>query len=75
MAILSPETQAKVALWRQKARDGTLTMEESREALKLLREDRLNAGATTTKASAGRSLKAQAAAVDTKSLLLKFKSA
>lgn len=75
MAILSPETQLKVAEWRRKAREGTLSVEESREALRMLREDRLSAGATVAKTAKSKSLKAQAAAVDTSALLAKFKAA
>lgn len=36
----SPELQTKIALWRQKARDGTLTQEEMREGIKFLRAER-----------------------------------
>lgn len=73
MPLLSPETLLKVAEWRQKSRDGTLSLEETREALKLLRDDRMTAGAGVPK-SAGKSMKAQAAAVDTKQLLMKLKA-
>jgi len=37
---VSPETIAKVAVWRQKARDGTITTEELKEAIQYLRADR-----------------------------------
>lgn len=50
----SPEVQAKVHLWRQKARDGTLTQDEMREAIVALRGDRTAAHATSAKAKAGR---------------------
>ena len=33
----SPEMQAKIQLWRQKAREGTLTQDEMREAIAALR--------------------------------------
>lgn len=75
MPILSIETQMKVAEWRQKAREGTLSIEESREALRMLREDRVSAGVGTAKAAKSRSVKAQAAAVDTSALLARFKAA
>lgn len=39
----SPEMQAKIQLWRQKAREGTLTQEEMREAIAALRQDRVGA--------------------------------
>ena len=47
---LSPEAQVQVQLWRQKAREGTLTQDEMRQAIALLRQDRINA-ATTSAAS------------------------
>lgn len=40
---MSPEIQAKIAEWRQKAVEGALTVEEMREAIKLIREDRVSA--------------------------------
>jgi len=73
VALLTPETQMKVAEWRRKAREGTLSTEEARDALRMLREDRVSAGSTVAKAAKTKSLKAQAAAVDTKSLLAKLK--
>jgi hypothetical protein len=33
----TPELQAQIAVWRQKALDGTLTVEEMRAALDLMR--------------------------------------
>ena len=39
----SPEIQAKIQLWRQKAREGTLTQDEMREAIAALRQDRTSA--------------------------------
>lgn len=41
--VISPETQAKLAQWRAKALDGTLTLEEMKEAVKFLRGDRIGA--------------------------------
>lgn len=41
--MLSPEIQTKLAVWRAKALDGTLTMEEQREAIIILRESRRSA--------------------------------
>lgn len=51
---MTPDMTTKVQLWRQKARDGTLTQEEMREAIAALRADRATIGAakgkrTTTK--------------------------
>jgi hypothetical protein len=39
----SPELQAKIAIWRQKAIDGTLTVEEMKEAILALRAGRVSA--------------------------------
>lgn len=44
---LSPEAQAQVQLWRQKAREGTLTQDEMRQAIATLRQDRINAATTS----------------------------
>jgi len=40
---MNPELLAKIAAWRQKAIDGTLTKEEMVEAIKIIREDRISA--------------------------------
>jgi len=45
----SQELQAKIQLWRQKAREGTLTQDEMREAIAALRQDRVGAAATSEK--------------------------
>ncbi len=37
---VSAEQMAKVAEWREKARQGTLTLDESREAIRFLRAER-----------------------------------
>jgi hypothetical protein len=47
--MYSSETQMKIAELRTKSREGTLTMEEVREAIKLLRGDRVAAAATSAK--------------------------
>lgn len=47
--MLSPEMTMKIAELRQKSRDGTITLEETKEALSLLRSDRTNAQVTSTK--------------------------
>ena len=46
MEIVSP---AQVEQWRAKVRDGTISMEELRTAVKTLREGRITASATATK--------------------------
>ena len=43
----SPEMQAKIQLWRQKAREGTLTQDEMREAIAALRQDRVGAASVS----------------------------
>lgn len=60
---MTPETSAKLQLWRQKAIDGTLTKEEMRDAIILLREDRVRAAAVSTKS------KVKKAPIDTDALL------
>lgn len=39
-AAQSPELQLKIQMWRTKAREGTLTQDEMREAITALRRDR-----------------------------------
>lgn len=63
---LSPEMQSKVQLWRQKAREGTLTVEERREAIQLLRQDRVGAAQIS---AASRAKKAPKAPVNADDLL------
>jgi hypothetical protein len=46
--MYSPELSAQVAAWRQKAREGTLTQEEMKEAIKVLRVERAQASPTAT---------------------------
>ena len=55
----SPEMQAKIQLWRQKAREGTLTQGEMREAIAALRQDRVGAASVS---AASREKKATAKA-------------
>ena len=72
------EFQLKLEEWRRKAREGTLTVDEMREAVLFMRAGRVHAAAATAKkaaasAAAGtsspRTLKAKAAAVDSDALL------
>lgn len=56
---MSPELLAKISIWRAKANDGTLTLEEQREAVMALRGDRKIAA--TSGDSAKRTAKAKAA--------------
>ena len=63
MAI-SPEMQAQVQIWRQKAREGTLTQEERRDAIRLLREDRKGAEGVSAASRAKKAPKAPVNADD-----------
>lgn len=47
---MNPEVQSQIATWRQKAAEGTLTIEEMRQAIALIRGDRRGA-ATASEAS------------------------
>lgn len=50
MSLLSPESQAKMMVWRQKCLDGTITQAEVTEAMTLLRGDRSSAMTATAAA-------------------------
>jgi len=43
------DLSAKIQLWRQKAREGTLSQAEMREAIEYLRQGRVQAAATSAK--------------------------
>ncbi len=61
----SPELQAKLASWRLRAAEGTLTLEEMKEAIKFLRQDRVSAGrAAATTASKRKKAFAEIPAAD-----------
>lgn len=45
--MYAPEVQAKIDNWRQLARENKLTIEQTREALALLRGNRAQASATS----------------------------
>ena len=64
--MYSPELQAKVAVWQQKAREGTMTTEEYRQALLEMRAGRKSAAATS---EASKRKKAAAVVPDAKALL------
>lgn len=53
----TPETLSRIAILKAKLEDSTITMEEMREAVRLLRRDRLSA---QTASEAGRRAKAKA---------------
>ena len=48
--MISPELSAKIVEWRQKSLDGTITIEEQREAIKLMREGRMAAAQASSTA-------------------------
>jgi hypothetical protein len=58
--IPSPELQAKIASWRVKAVDGTITKEEMQEAILLMRQDRRGAAIASEKSAATKVTKAKA---------------
>ena len=47
---MTPETNSKIAIWRAKAADGTLTLEEMRKAIIVLRASRVGAALASAKA-------------------------
>lgn len=51
-------TNEKIQEWRRKAKLGELTREELREAITVLREDRLACGAASAKSKAAKGKKA-----------------
>jgi len=67
---VTPETKEKIRQWREKVLNGTITREELREALALMREDR-TAFSTTARAAkrSGGTKKAKASDVDADALL------
>jgi hypothetical protein len=63
---ISPELQSKIAVWRQKAAEGTMTLEELTAAVAFLRSDRKSA---LVASSAKRTAKAKKAIPDASELL------
>lgn len=59
MSAQSPELQLQILQWRAKAREGTLTQDEMREAIRALRADR---GATAQAVAGSKVTKSRAAA-------------
>jgi hypothetical protein len=43
MSIVTPEMSMKIAAWRQKVAEGTLTLDDMKEAIVYLRAGRVNA--------------------------------
>lgn len=52
--LISPELQSKLAAWRIKALDGTLSLEEMKESVTYLRAGRLGAAQAAQKTAATR---------------------
>lgn len=48
--MYSPELSSKIAVWRAKAADGTLSLDEMREAIRLMRQGRMTAVNASQKA-------------------------
>lgn len=63
---MNPELQSQIQLWRAKALDGTLSLDEQREAIRALRAGRL---AAAERAKATRAKRAKAPTRDAASLL------
>lgn len=67
---MSEVIQGSIQIWRQKALDGTITMEEMRQAIAAIRRERVGA---SEKSSASRekkaTAKAKAAPIDSEALL------
>lgn len=48
--MISPENQSKIAVWRAKANEGTLTLEDVREYVEILRQGRRGAAEASDQA-------------------------
>lgn len=70
MQINDPELLNKLAEWRRKCTDGTITLDEMRESVRVLRGNRMASGEAAAKSKAGGGGgKKKAAPVDAGSLL------
>ena len=67
--MISPELQSKLFAWRQKAAAGTLSIEEMREAIALLREGRSAAQTAGREAAASKRASSKAPARSADDLL------
>lgn len=63
---MTPELQSQIATWRDKARQGTLSVDDMKLAIAAIRGDRKNAAATSEQS---RRTKAKAEIPNAKSLL------
>jgi len=73
MIVQNPELLNRIAEWRRKATDGTISLEEMREAIKVLRENRISATAEAAKPKSSRGKKAPVTPVDAGDLLDQLK--
>lgn len=74
--ITDPTLLNRLAEWRRKCTDGTITLEEMRESMRVLRANRMNAAEAAAKSKSGggkRSAKAKAAPVNAGDLLDQLK--
>ncbi len=69
MSLPSPELINKVAEWRRKAADGTLTLEEQKEAILVLRQNRTAALSAQPKAKSSGGGRAKKGPVNADALL------
>lgn len=64
---------SNIQIWRQKARDGTLTIEEARQAVDAIRKDRVGAQVVSTASKVTKAkAAAKAAPIDSNALLDDF---
>ena len=67
---MSSTIAANIQVWRQKSRDGTITLDEMREAVAAIRTERLGASVKSGESRARASTaKAKAAPIDSNALL------
>jgi hypothetical protein len=52
---MTPEQQGRIQVLRAKSREGTLTLEEMREAIIIMRQDRVSASQTSARSKATKS--------------------
>lgn len=67
--ITDPELLNKLSVWRSKAADGSLTIEEMREAIRALRANRMSTAEAASKSKSGSRKKTPAAPIDAADLL------
>lgn len=54
--MITAETQATLAVYRQKARDNTLTQDEMKHAIQLMRQERVGASVVSASSRAAKSI-------------------